>query len=233
MKRSLLILAASLSFLSPALAEIIEGNVSIQLRLTREEPQSATSTSLNTKLVTSTFKNADFIQAMSVVKGGTPFSKSAKIIYRFDGGLDYYIRDKDQTDFKVSEYLSIAPNGGLAGSFSVASKKLKFQESNPEGTKIGTEKHLAAGTLGIATIHENDSNPTTMLGHGILTQSARHIRSKENPERSIFVTNLSMSAAGSFVFPVQGGGAPDLGVLQGSVKFTGTKILPTPVVPET
>ncbi len=225
MKKLILTLACFALF-HPAQAEMIEGNVTLQLKLTRQVLVKQTETSLTTKFAVSSYKNADFIQHMSAVKGGTPFSKSAKIIYQFGNeGTGFYIRDKSMTnDYDISDYFSLDSQS----QGQVASQKITFDAANPGTTKVGTEKYLALARFLVATTTPQTENLSIT---GSMIYSTRSIRSKLMPEFTLPLPTMSVTGSGVFGFPNAVQGVPDQGIVQGSIKISGAKVVPSPVLP--
>lgn len=226
MNKTLLFLATSFCLQATTQAEMIEGNITLQLKLTRQVSVKETPTSLMTKFVVSSYKNADFIQHMSAVKGGTPFSKSAKIIYQFgDEGTRFRIRDKSMAnDYDVSDYFSLE----VQGQGQIVSQKITFEEANPGTTKVGTEKYLALGKFLIAT---TTARVETLSISGSLIYNTRSIRSKLTPEYTFPLPTLTLTGVGLFAFPNANQGGPNQGIVQGSVKISGAKIVPSPALP--
>lgn len=222
MKKALFLLSASLSLLSTTQAEMIEGNVTLQLKFTRQVIVQETTTSATSKLVTATYKNADFIQHMSAVKGGAAFSKSAKIIFRISNdGESYLIRDKSAAnDYDVTNYLKLKVEEG----YMISGQKITFEEGNYSTTKMGTEKHVGIGSLNIATANPPEDKNITLFGP--LNYTVRNIRSKLNTARTFGVPTIGFSGHGYFIFPIAGDD-PDKGLVQGTMKVSGAKVLPS------
>ncbi len=234
MKHSLSILAASLAFLTTTQAEIVEGNVTVQLKLTRQVPVAATPTSETTKFVVSTFKNRDFINQMSVVKGGVAFSKSAKLMFRINNVISapaYFIRDKGQSsDYDVTDYIGIVPpDPEQAPQLFLISKKVTFNEANPMQSTLGTEKYMGIGQFGIATFGDGEDKNIRLIGP--VAQTLRYIRSKEDAQLTVAIPAINFVIYGDFFFPILNQETPDFGLAQGTIKFSGSKVLPTPPQP--
>lgn len=223
MKRSLLLLAASLSYLTTAQAEIVEGNVTLQLKLTRQLPDKIVAPHTITKQSVTSYKNADFIKKVAEIEGKN-FSKAAKLIFTSNNGAlaQYYIRDKD-VSLEVTNYLQFIPR--IAAS---PGPPLIISGKTTEAPKLGNEQISALVQLNIIVPQDEEDS---LRMDGLMNQSVRYLRSKEEAQRSISFAKITITGQGYFVFPIEGQESTDRGLLQGSIKLTSSKILPSPPLP--
>lgn len=220
MKKIVLALA-SLSLFNTAQAELLEGNVTIQLSLTSIVSWQETKTSSTSKQGNSSFKNADFIKAVSA-SSGTNFSKAAKLMFSYlttedEEELMVFIRDKGQEDFDVTVLIGAGPD------WSNDTMIIKGK-TTPGELKIGSEIQT---TLGGASIRTGMADTYYEI-EGLYQDNKRYLQSKEDTTKSVATIGMTVFGTGGFR---TGNSIFERGIAKGTVKFTTTQVLPTPPKP--
>ncbi len=219
MKR-LLIAVATFALHSASQAELVEGNVTLQLKMTRQAIDVYTPTSVTKKQVVTSFKNADFIELMNKFNP-TEFSKSAKLMYSILGEESprFFIRDNG-VDFSVSAYFYF----GSGFDVSPVPSAIATGKLTTTIPTLGSQKITSLGSLVIASTTPEVED---LEVHGSLIQTERYVRSKESTERSVAILTGTVTGFGQFYFPMPGA-ETDRGLVEGTVKFTAGKVFPSP-----
>ncbi len=225
--KKLLLTLTCLSLLHTAPAEIVEGNVTIQFKVSRQAsttpppvgPGGELPSVITTKLAYSSYKNANFIQEMGAVFN-KEFSKSAKLIFtsRGVGDLRYFIRDKKQkviTDTDVTEHFHLRVRSDVNFSFLNASKI----RTGPPIT--GTQTSYSLGEVLLDSMTAGEEN---LRLQGSYVVGLRIIKSKEEENPSVGITSITLTGHGEFLYP--GTNPLNAGLIQGTVKLSGGKVLP-------
>ena len=216
-------------------AEIVETNVSISLKFHYNPSASIPGTKFIT-LTPKTYllKNADFIRALNLSNASNltfPFDLRSRIIRRdsFDntGGListQYFLRDKEGKQAEITNALDLETLNRV--------DKYKLSIA----TQTGSINLIATDTfLFIDGPTEQDSF-CSANGAGISRYNVKRVRTRAT-NRLVDLLSYSSRVAGraTFVIPVTRPTVgqptftgPFTGIVEGSVKLSGAKILPPP-----
>lgn len=216
-------------------AEIVETNVSISLKF-HHNPSAFIP---GTKFITLTpktylLKNADFIRALNLANASNltfPFDLKSRIIRRdtFDNAGDristqYFLRDKQGKQAEITSSIDV----------DIIDQVTKYKLSLANQT--GSINLIATDTfLFIDGPTEQDSF-CSANGAGISRYNFRRVRTRIT-NRLVDLLSYSSRVAGraTFIIPVKRPAAgqptftgPFTGIVEGSVKLSGAKILPPP-----
>lgn len=209
---------ATLSLFHTAQAEILEGNVTIQLTLTSIVSWQETKTTAISKQGNSSFKNADFIKRVGA-RSGSNFSKAAKLMFSYlinveEEEFKFFIRDKGKEDLDVTSLVELGQQ--YSGDTIIIKGK-----TTPGPLKIGSELQTS---LGEARIQTGESNVFYGL-EGPYQNNIRYLQSKEDTTKSVATIGLTVLGTGGFR---TGDSIFERGIAKGTVKLTTTQVLPTP-----
>ncbi len=219
MKKLTLTLAA-LGLLHTAQADVAEANVTLQLKLQIQQPESPQGKFTVRTVLTSSYKTTDFIFHLS--KGtGRNFTNKARLIARTgnSAAITYLIREKGKEDLNVTQYMFLDFADHVKSGFGEANV---IQSKIATGVGTGTYKNTGHG---LALIGKANQNAAIEL-QGPLTLSYRFIEPVTGPSVGLIATTASLTGIGSFDFSSDS--AERIGVAQGSFKITGAKIISTP-----
>jgi hypothetical protein len=214
-------------------ADMVESNVSIALKFHYNPAGSVPGPKFLTLTPkTAMLRNADFIRALNQANGsnlGFPFDLKSRIIRRdtFDNAGNrtstrYFLRDKQGKQAEITTTISV----------DIIDQVTRFKLSLANQT--GTINLIATDTfLFIDGPTEQDSE-CSANGAGISRYNFRRVRAKLT-DRLVDLLAYSARVAGrsSFTLPVKRPAegqptftGPFTGIVEGSVKLTGAKILP-------
>lgn len=169
-----------------------------------------------------TLKNADFIKLYNDENTGDDFPLNSKIIRQnfFNtngssaGPAKFVIRDKAGNEADITSTIGVTMNGATA--------KVKYVEA----TKVGSHSYLLSENF------EYNSKPgAPSLGaieaYSLTANNFKSVYVKKTTE-VVETSNISMKMTGAARFTAA---SPLVGVIQGTLKISGPKIIPAPPAP--